>query len=331
MADAIGGTIIQRSFIGRNASNIIHIATAPLKELDFDEENFSNSVAELLGTPTDLVLEAADYKAISYEFESYPRRARPLLPPIQIGGTEKLIEPLFADFMLSLANSYRLSRRPTLWEFYDYPIELDRRFAAPYSEEQLALSLEFLNARYLMERPEGRTKYQLYLDEFVTYDIPLGQSPKIQADSLLNLLETSKKFCVAPLALGGAQAISQLSQGNYVAALLSTGTAGAMTLILIGTVSVGTIMVQRAAQIRGRPTDGGSARGGRGRGPRPNPPIPIGPITSENLSSAQVAASVPSMRATIAQDIEPTQRSANPSKRRRKNNSEEDGGGMLGA
>lgn len=53
---------------------------------------------------------------------------------------------------------------------------------------------------------------------------------------------------MAPLLGGGAQAITQLGQNNYVGALLTTGTASAMTLMLIGTVSVGTILVQRVAQ-----------------------------------------------------------------------------------
>jgi hypothetical protein len=91
-----------------------------------------------------------------------------------------------------------------------------------------------------------------FIQEVLGYDIPLGQSPKVKADSLLELLETSRKFCVAPLALGGAQAVTQLTQGSYVAALLTTGTAGVMTLVLIGTVSVGALIVQKVAQARAR-------------------------------------------------------------------------------
>ena len=75
------------------------------------------------------------------------------------------------------------------------------------------------------------------------YDIPSGQSPSARSDSLTKLIETSKKVCLAPLAAGGITAISQLNQGNCVAAMLSTATGSAMTLMLVGTVSVADYLV----------------------------------------------------------------------------------------
>jgi hypothetical protein len=44
--------------------------------------------------------------------------------------------------------------------------------------------------------------------------------------------------------------MDQLHQGQYVMALLTTGTAGVMTLIMIGTVAVGSLMVEKVARTR---------------------------------------------------------------------------------
>jgi len=109
------------------------------------------------------------------------------------------------------------------------------------------LPLQCLAARLSLDR-----RSEEFIQEIYRYDIPLAQSPSVKADNLLQLLETSKKYCIAPLAVGGPQAVTQLAQGNYVAALLTTGTAGAMTLVLLGTVAVGAMIVQRVAQARAK-------------------------------------------------------------------------------
>jgi hypothetical protein len=57
------------------------------------------------------------------------------------------------------------------------------------------------------------------------------------------LFETSKKVCLAPLGAGGAASLSLITQGSYVAALLTAGTGAAVTLVLIGTVSVADYLV----------------------------------------------------------------------------------------
>lgn len=38
MGEVIGGTVIQRSFVGRETANIIHIATVPVSELGIISE-----------------------------------------------------------------------------------------------------------------------------------------------------------------------------------------------------------------------------------------------------------------------------------------------------
>jgi len=83
------------------------------------------------------------------------------------------------------------------------------------------------------------------------YDIPTGQNPKTQSDSLLKLIESGKKLCLAPIVAAGTMGISQLGQGAYVAALLTVGTGSAMTIVLIGTLAVGDVLVRH--MIHNRP------------------------------------------------------------------------------
>ena len=90
------------------------------------------------------------------------------------------------------------------------------------------------------------------MNAILEYDLPIGNSPKASSDSLLKLLDTGKKMCLAPMAAGAPYGIAQLSQGLYLAAILTVGAGSAMTLILLGSVSVGSLLVQRVAQMRNR-------------------------------------------------------------------------------
>jgi hypothetical protein len=56
MGEIIGGGVIQRSFVGREAAYIIHIPTVPLSELGVDTEVLEEVIAEVLGIPVTNVL-----------------------------------------------------------------------------------------------------------------------------------------------------------------------------------------------------------------------------------------------------------------------------------
>lgn len=256
MNEVIGGTVIQRSFIGREATNIVHIATVPLEELGLENASPETIVAETLGIPRNSLLTFEDYHRVLSIVQNYPpdyfypywhprfhRRFEQIFSAIQ-----RQLEPpeLFGDFISVAGDTTTLG--------VAFP------FFAPIHDPELFSNFElspqaFSTAFQCLQARTGRTQQtENFLSEIYRYDIPLGQSPKVKTDSLLDLLETSKKVCLAPLAIGGAQAVTQLTQGSYVAALLTTGTAGAMTLVLIGTISVGALIVQRVAQARARMT-----------------------------------------------------------------------------
>jgi hypothetical protein len=49
MGDIVSGTVIQRSFVGRKVTNVIHVATIPIAELGVESEEVSEDiVAEVL-------------------------------------------------------------------------------------------------------------------------------------------------------------------------------------------------------------------------------------------------------------------------------------------
>lgn len=257
MGETIGGTVIQRSFVGREAANIIHIATVPVSELGITSEEPGRILAEVLGIPASNVLDDESYRKVIQRLRGYPpdyffpywghprfhRYTDRFYDSLRGEGTPA---ELFTDFLVTVGDPSSTTGAFQPWAFMPDP-ELREDFEV--NPQALAAAMQCIASR-----ANRSAQSEGFIQEVFGYDIPMGQSPAVQSDSLLRLLETSRKFCVAPLALGGAQAVTQLVQGSYVAALLTAGTAGVMTLVLIGTVSVGALIVQRVAQSRAKST-----------------------------------------------------------------------------
>jgi hypothetical protein len=247
--DYIGGTVIQRSFVGRGVANVVHIATVPTDELQITADSFEDVVAELLAVPSEAILTEKNYSQVIQNIRKntpedllffwHPRIEREYFRLVEAASPEVNAQMFIGDF-ISLISAPVSAQN--IFPFV-YPYHSERQLEIGDDAFHLALSC-------LSSRLQKRREAEVFYKEMLRYDIPLGQSPETKGDSLLKLLETSKKVCLAPLALGGAQGVNLLAQGNYVAAILTTGTAGAMTLVLIGTVSVGSIIVQKVAQHR---------------------------------------------------------------------------------
>ena len=148
---------------------------------------------------------------------------------------------LFADF-LALATSAPAGWAP--WFSWNAQLRLQTE---GFNPEALSAALRCSSARVFSGRETDR-----FIEAVLEYDIPIGQSPTVRSDSLLNLLETTGKLCVAPLAAGGLGAMASMSANNYVAALLCAATGGGVTLILISTVSAATLMVSRVERARSK-------------------------------------------------------------------------------
>jgi hypothetical protein len=259
MGEVVGGTVIQRSFIGREAANIIHIATVPVSELGISSEDPERILAEVLGIPASNVLDGDNYRNVILHLRDYqpdsdyffpygrgPGFYRSVHRLFKIPQSEGSPLELFTDFLAAIGEPDGANGRQLFWFFPCQ--ELSQEIEV--NPQALILALQCIGSR-----ANRSSQSEEFIHEVLGYDIPMGKSPKVESDNLLQLLETSRKFCVAPLALGGAQAVTQLAQGNHVAAIFTTGTAGVMTLVLIGTVSVGALIVQRVAQSRAKNTN----------------------------------------------------------------------------
>jgi hypothetical protein len=261
MGEIVGGTVTQRSFVGREAANIVHIATVPVSELGIDSDKPEIILAEVLGIPVSSILDDNNYRQVIELLRGFPpdyfspywhpsirRYFNRLFVSFQ---KESDAKELFIDFLATVGTPSLVANVFQPWPFFAEPEFRDK---VEVSQEVLVTAMQCIFSRSMRSHQTDS-----FIREVFSYDIPMGQSPSVKSDSLLKLLETSRKFCIAPLALGGAQAVTQLTQGNYVAALLTTGTAGVMTLVLIGTVSVGALIVQKVAQARAKRSydDGG--------------------------------------------------------------------------
>jgi hypothetical protein len=127
--------------------------------------------------------------------------------------------------------------------------EFSKDLALETDETAFATGVACLNAR--LQRSQRMADFT---ENVLQYDLPFGNSPRVSSDSLLKLLDSGKKMCLAPMAAGGMYGVAQLSQGQYVAAILCVSTGSAMTLILLGSVAVGSLLVARIAQRRGHQT-----------------------------------------------------------------------------
>jgi len=135
---------------------------------------------------------------------------------------------------------------PSVWFGLPLPPEEFREILKLETDETAFVTgITCFNARLQRSRRTAD-----FTKSVLDYDLPVGNSPRASSDSLLKLLDSGKKMCLAPMAAGGTYGIAQLSQGQYVAAILSVSAGSAMTLILLGSVAVGSLLVQRIAQIR---------------------------------------------------------------------------------
>jgi hypothetical protein len=72
MSEIISGTVIQRSFIGREASNIINIASVPLSELGVRSDSPNEIIAEVLGIPRSVILDEQSYRRVIDFLRGFP-------------------------------------------------------------------------------------------------------------------------------------------------------------------------------------------------------------------------------------------------------------------
>lgn len=271
----VHGSVIQRSLIPEGLGAVLNIATVPISELDSSrliknsEFGFQRLVGQVLGVPTESILNDKQYRKLAKMFidgdiweEIAMRAPHPFAAEyydywykdwrrFMKESLYEMQEVSFKDRPAGVLGMHSLSMlvSPTKqsgmhWPFFIPPIPYrgSRRFRL-FDEIGLTEEAFQLGSNCFFTAVSADERVVRFTHAAGRYDIPSGQSPSAKSDSLTKLIEGSKKVCLAPLAVGGTAAISQLSQGSYVTALLSTCTGAAMTLILVGTVSVSDYLV----------------------------------------------------------------------------------------
>lgn len=264
----VSGSVIQRTFVGGDVSTALFAASVPLDEVGLsrgadDLRGFNRVVGEILGVPQGVLLDERQYLNVvrGLTRRDWPDRMMRFGPYFEewfigwdrrqaeitqeMGGSETASVRIFAEHTIALLVSPDRSLG-TPWLGLRVPSdELAARFGIEGDETATSTGLACFNAR--LQRSK---KTADFTNAVLQYDLPFGNSPRASTDSLLRLLESGKKMCLAPLAAGGTVGIGLLGQGQYVAAILCVGTGGVMTLILFGTVAVGSLLISRISQRR---------------------------------------------------------------------------------
>lgn len=271
----VHGSVIQRSIIPEGLGAVLNIATVPVAELDRtylendSNKNFRRLVGQVLGIPTESMVDDKQYSKLS-KYLHDGRLWKEMSMRARDPYTDHMFHYLYRywrDFEEEAeSEQYRLYRPDSHAEMLSThslalmmspTVNTGMNWAGPFpfhpywrkdrlkwideiniTEEAFQLGLSC----YFSSMSSGDRVFR-FTKAAGNYDIPSGQSPATRSDNLKTIIETTKKVCLAPIAVGGTTAISQLSQCNYVSALLATGTGAAMTLILVGTVSVADYLV----------------------------------------------------------------------------------------
>jgi hypothetical protein len=264
------GSITQRSFIPRELGVVLNVATIPISELgckpkQADKPDFLRTLtAHITGVPSDSILDDKQYQQLTelarnenllrllarprhlffyemwYEYYEILSRELSKKTEIEVSDLERFAKDSLALFVSP--QSHYLTGSPWIFPYYPFlPEEQNnlKKAGLDFPSETLQLGFSCLLAGIQTE--ERVVRLTSALEE---YHIPFGQSPKTESDSLLKLIQTGKKMCLAPMAAAGAIGVTQLTQGAYIAAILTVGTGSTMSLILIGALSVGDLIVR---------------------------------------------------------------------------------------
>ncbi len=256
---AVRGSVMQRTLIPEGLSVVLNVSTVPLAEIaeerKGEEVRLRPLLAQILGISETAILESDTYESLCEtlsEGRFFTKRPFPHDWPYYWDYYQQLLSQRGQRFKIGsgapgLLASDALAlmvRPPTAGAGLFVPLTWDAESLGASDEEvDLALRCYGLGVR------ENRRVLD-FVASIGEYEIPSGQSPATKSDSLLRLIEGSRAVCLAPLVGGGAVGVTQLNQGHLVLALQTTCTAAAMSLILIGTISVADYLVHHVLHRR---------------------------------------------------------------------------------
>jgi hypothetical protein len=266
----ISGTVIERSFVARDVATVLFAATVPLSEVSVkgnDDDLLRRTLAEMAGVPTNTIIDEVQYgQVVEYllsahrEFRPFPYfedwwefrefRFRELIADMR--SAERPSIRLFAEHVIAL---FALTAEDRLWSndpFLLIPPTARQRGRGRLLLHDIDEDAARVGGTCVNARLARTSKVKRFTENVLQYELPFGRSPATSSDSLLKLLESGKKMCLAPIAAGGALGVTEVGQGQYVATLLSAATGSLMTLVLLSSVAVGSLLINYVAQRRTR-------------------------------------------------------------------------------
>lgn len=226
MSDSnIAATVIERCFLAKNLSAVIHVASIPISEINLQPSDarfdFRQLVANIMGVPAEATIDGAGYADSLIQLSD------------RMHSPFKKAE-IFEHFLLRVAN-------PTLsgnaWDipfYYERHVLVETAKSLGMSMESLALSLWVYSA----SRGYRDWRTEEFIETINSYEIPIGQSPEVEGSLLRRLIENSEAIVLAPILAAGSIAAGQLHQSNCVAAIQTAAAGGAATLLLVGASSL---------------------------------------------------------------------------------------------
>jgi hypothetical protein len=109
------------------------------------------------------------------------------------------------------------------------------------SEEELITWMELTS----ILTKEKERKVQETIESFLDFEIPFALSKKSDKVKLVEIISQARAIAYVPFASAATQATHLITQGQYIAALEVTLVSGAVTLILVATISLVEALLER--------------------------------------------------------------------------------------
>lgn len=267
--DAVLGSIVQRTFVPSELSTHLSVITLPWDDLKCGEAGLPTIVSALTGTArADLLTDREFAAAIAFMrdpdfFESILderlwRRApfpwREMVRRYGLFPWPSELDPfLVHDSAGRFDNENPSARLGEMviagqlsgWQHTPQPTwtVTSERLRSSLRERQVSMEALATTARLLLAWTRKTDRVSTSLTQLGRYDIPYGNSPETKSETLRNMIQNARSVVVAPLVAGGLQSSSYISTGQYAAAFQCAVTAGAVTLLLVGSVGLADLVV----------------------------------------------------------------------------------------
>lgn len=202
----------------------LHIATIPKHQVAGSKEGTWAVVARLVADPA-LAVTDEDLRGLAEQTDPGPLIGG-ALTRIRQAETPGALAHLAVQGLMSSSSTVPFS--VPSWRFSEAP----SRRAMPIAE-----------AVRLFQQPDAAAITAF--DSASQFQIPFGLSPQTDSATFARLLDESRWIALLPLSDGVFQSVEQIHHHQWLVAIETTATTGAVVLMFVGTVSLVSWLVRR--------------------------------------------------------------------------------------